>query len=65
VAEDTLQIWSLTATTAGVALQAGQAEVCGLAMTFEDSSVTDTYEWCRLDVSLAWPIYLPLFLNQP
>ena len=59
--EETLQVWSLLAMTTGVALQAGQAEVCGVATTSAGGSVTDTFDWCRPDVMLAWPHYLPVF----
>lgn len=60
-----LQQWSLVAGVAtGAALQAGQAEACGVAVTRSDGAVTDTFDWCR-DVVLSWPTYLPLILVQP
>ena len=62
--EETLQVWSLIATTGGYPLQAGQAEVCGLATSYAGDVATDTFAWCRPDVTLAWPHYLPVFLKQ-
>lgn len=58
--EETLQIWSTVATATTSPLPAGQAEVCGLATTYEGETQTDSYAWCRPDVTLAWLYYLPL-----
>ncbi len=62
--EETLQVWSLTAAASGPALEAGQAEVCGLAMSYAGDVQTDSYAWCRPDVTLAWLHYLPLIVVE-